>query len=143
MKIRYWLLASLVTEIISTVSSIWSKSDFLSTYTELITIILLACAYVTFIINKSGIEPTKHLLLLKRFIIILFVIAAITFIACTESFGADDPDAAFTAMIFLISLFPLELALIIISYIAYRIKKKKYMPYAEEDSEDDSDETKL
>lgn len=147
MKVRYWLLASVFSGIIGVISAMWlecinANFEFLTLASIRITSILLIISYTLFVINHSGMDPLKHLRWLKRFIIILLVISAITLIACTETIGGNNPDISFVAFLTLISLLPAEIALIIISTIVYYAKKKKYNAAAEEIPEDNSDETK-
>ena len=147
MKVRYLLLASVFSGIIGVISSLWLEDinvnfGFLTSASIRITSILLIISYTLFVINHSGMDPLKHLRLLKQFIIILLVISAITLIACAETIGGNNPDISFVAFLTLISLPPAEIALIIISTIVYYAKKKKYNAAAEEIPEDNSDETK-
>lgn len=151
MKARYWLFASLIFGAISAVSHTWLENIscnyiFLTALSSVAAVVSLAAAVINVITgNPSDNEPLQRLNSLKKFIKIILVLTAITFLAVAENLGGDngDSDEVIYALFALIFFLPAEIVVMIISTIIYYTKKKRYNADTENISEDISDETKL
>lgn len=153
MKARYRLIAPLIFGAISAVSYAWLRNInydhiFLTALTALsgaAAAVSLAAAVINIIGNRSDGNTLHQLNWLKKFITIMLILAAITFLAIGEGLdgGNTDSEEDIYALFALMCLFPTEIAVMIVSAIIYCIKKKRYNADTENTSEDISNETQL